>query len=119
MYNFSNQLELSRDDFQGVGSVKRYTITLPSDKGDSITGIKVYESKEKTNEFSLGLSSYKEEVQALTYKEDWTKTTEYTKLKEIIVPEIAGRKMYIDVKAEELFVGNTTLHVVFIIEDLT
>ena len=116
MHYHSIQIPLSRDDFSSAGNTERFTFDLPSSRGDTITGIKVYETKEKNNEFSMSFESETGKIQYLTYKEDWTRPTEQTKMKEVFVPDVEGRKVYFDIQSIEAFTGDTTLHVVLTLE---
>lgn len=117
MNYFTEKVSLSRDFFNEKDKPSRFSIEIPQSRGAHITGIKMYEVGEKNNEFSIGLTAHDKEVQASTYKEDWTRTTEQTKLKEIIIENMAGRRVYFDIKSEEIFTGDTTLHIVIILED--
>ena len=117
MTYFSSKIELPRTSFSTADQIVRFPIEIPQNRGSHIVGVKIYEVGHKTNEFSIGLQSHKEEIQELTYKEDWTRLTEQTRTKDIEIEDAAGRKVFFDIQCEEPFSGNTALHVVFILSE--
>jgi len=110
---YSSQIKLKRDEFPST-NIKQFPIDIPGSKGDDIIGIKVYEVGELSNQYSLGLAAKGKEIQELTYKEDWLRLTEQTRTKDITIENISNNKVYLDVKSEQAFTGDTTLHIVFV-----
>lgn len=106
-------IEIDSSKFRDQDSTVRYKLEFPSNYGQDIVGLKVFELGSKNQEYSIGLKNDNGIIQEPTYKEDWLRTTEYTREKPIEITNMAGRNLDIDIISVEPFTANFTLHFVF------